>query len=648
MKEKTKKKGNQTYTGTISINARGNGTLRTKQTDKQIEVPNKHLNTALPGDTVEVTISKKTSTGWSAKVVNVVRRFRYGFSGVLKQDEQGLFMEPSDHKMYTNIRLPDMKSNEADLGDKIFVILNQWNNAKQEPTAILKRVLGKEGEHETEMQAIALERGFQHDFPPHVNKEAEEIKKRGLEQSEYANRRDMRDVATFTIDPEDAKDFDDALSLTFLDNGNLEIGIHIADVSHYVQPKTALDDEAYNRSTSVYLIDRTIPMLPEELSNDLCSLNPNTDRFAFSVVLEMDRDGIVKKRWFGKTVIHSDRRFAYEEAQEVLNNQEGDFYDELYTMNAIAKKLNKRRRKHGSLILEQDEVSFVLDKNKKPIRPYRKTRFNTNKMIEEFMLLANVEVAKFCEGENDKKRFMLYRVHDAPSGEKLEDLSSFMRSLDIPFFIKDEKALSKHINRVLEDMEDSPLRDTVSIAVVRSMQKAVYSTENIGHFGLAFPTYTHFTSPIRRYPDLIVHRLLSEYLAKQNPDKKEKAFIENAADYTSSREREATDAERASLKFKQVEYMSDRIGQVFDGIVTGATEWGLYVEEKESKAEGMIKLRDLGDDHFSYNPKTQRLVGEKTKQEFKLGDMVQVVVDSVSIDRRQIDFKLHNEEKLAN
>ena len=423
-----------------------------------------------------------------------------------------------------------------------------------------------------------------------------------------------------------------------MNGGRVEIGIHIADVSHYVRPKTAIDKEAIKRSTSLYLVDRTIPMLPKTLSNDLCSLNPNEDKLTMSAVFTLDSNAQVLEKWFGKTIIHSDKRFTYEEAQEILDKGEGKLHKELDTLNRLAKKLTEERHEKGAISMDQEEVKFELDKDGVPLRVFKKVRQDTNKLIEEFMLLANKKVAKFV-AEMEEESVFVYRVHDNPDYDRMHNLTLFLKSLGYNLKTKDGVVEGKELNNLIKSLEGKPGKDTIQTAIVRSMAKAIYTTKNIGHYGLAFEHYTHFTSPIRRYPDVMVHRLLEEYLSGKKIKEDEWHLYEAMCVYSSQREKEAADAERASIKYKQVEYMSARIGQLFDGIISGVTEWGVYVEEKETKCEGMIKLRDLGDDYFVFDEKNYRVYGERTKKSFTLGDPVKFKVVATDMVRKTIDYK---------
>ncbi len=632
--------GDRYMEGTISISGKGTGRLRIKNTDDMVEIDHQFLRTACHGDTVKILLHPKAKDRvQTGQVMEILRRSKQGFAGVLEMENDIYFLIPSDLKMYADIVIPKEKLNGAKVGQKIFVTITQWTDHKKAPIGEVTKVLGQPMEHNAEMEAIALEKGFDALFPPSVMKESSEIAKNGIQESELKNRLDMRGTATFTIDPEDAKDFDDAISFKELPSGLYEIGIHIADVSHYVRLQTALDEEARRRGTSVYLVDRTIPMLPEELSNDLCSLKPNVDRLTFSAVFEMDKEGIVHKQWFGRTIIHSDKRFAYEGAQAVLDKKSGEFYKELNILNLIAKKLLKKRYQDGAISLDQDEVKFKLNESGVPTSVYVKKRGDTHKLIEEFMLLANRRVAEFmATNKKNKHPLVVYRVHDKPNKEKMQDLVFFLKRLGHTVKLKDGIIPSDEINRLVLKLETSPLRDTVHTAIIRTMAKAIYTTKNIGHYGLAFKYYTHFTSPIRRYPDVIVHRLLAEFLQDRVVPKERFYEYEKMSLEASSREKEAAEAERASIKYKQVEYMASRIGEKFDGIITGMSEWGLYVEETKTKCEGMVRMKELGDDYYTFDKRSMTIKGKKTHRKYTLGDKVKIKVKNADMNKKIIDY----------
>ncbi|MDQ3076013.1 MAG: ribonuclease R [bacterium] len=662
--KKTQNKAESTHKsliGSISITSKGTGYVEIAGFKEDTEIDYKHLNTALHGDVVEILLFPKTESRTRGEVSKIVSRSKTSFVGVLEEENNVFFLKPDDNKMYTDILIPNDFLNGAKNGDKVFGEIILWKDPRKSPEGKIVSILGKPGDHNTEMHAIALEKGFAEKLPDEVEKEGERIKLTGITESDYKDRRDFRNTLTFTIDPADAKDFDDAISFKELggnsatDGANYEIGIHIADVSYYVKPGSALDTEAQKRGTSVYLVDRTIPMLPESLSNNLCSLVPNEDRLTMSAVFEINKNAEVVSSWFGRTVIHSQKRFTYEEAEVSIHKQGAPLHKELSILNDLAKKLTKERLANGAILLEQEEVKFVLDQNGVPIKVMKKQRGDSNKLIEEFMLLANKKVAELFSKKNknnknkdvptrkNEESVFIYRVHDSPNLEKMTDLAFFLRSLGHKVALQDGVIPTQQINKILRDLEGKPEKDTVDRAIVRSMAKAIYSTANIGHYGLAFTNYTHFTSPIRRYPDVIVHRLLMEHLAnKKVPDNsKEKVTLyEGIARRSSEQEKRATEAERASIKYKQVEYMSLRIGSTFEGMVSGVSEWGIYVEETETKCEGMVRVRDMSDDFYIFNEKKLEMIGQKKKKRFRLGDRVKMKVKAVDLERKTIDYVL--------
>ncbi len=636
-------KGGAQFEGVINISPKGIGYVKIRDLGVTIEIPREALNRAFHGDVVSAEIvtvlSDMNPTG---KVVDIVRRAKSGYSGTLTFQNGNHCLATSDGRMYTSIMIPGDKLGEAKQGDKVFCRISEWQDPMQEPVGEIVRVLGKPLENNAEMLSLALEKGFDNKYPDAVWKEAEAISARGIPEEDKASRRDFRDKVVFTIDPEDAKDFDDAISVTFLPDGNTEIGIHIADVSHYVRPKDAIDVEAAERATSVYLVDRTIPMLPETLSNDLCSLNPNVDRLTFSAVFIFTPQMKIVSEWFGKTVIHSKQRYSYESAQQVLDTKEGPYLKELEAALAVSKYLEQERFQNGAISLDTQEVKFKLDETGHPIGVYKKVRGATHHMIEELMLLANRKVAEhIATRESHADEVFVYRIHDAPDADRMDDLHMFLKRVGYHVKVDENGVIpSKELNKLVQSLEGKPEKETIQTAIVRSMMKAIYSTKNIGHYGLAFKYYTHFTSPIRRYPDLIVHRLLETYLEHHKIPKEMWEYYDKVCLHSSTREKEAADAERASIKYKQVEYMSDRIGQVFDGVVTGISPNGIFVEDKETKCEGMVRMRDIGNDFFEYNDRELAIIGRRTGKAFRIGDIVRYKVMSTDIERRLIDYAL--------
>lgn len=652
----------KTLRGLISINSKGVGffDIPTEEVGTKpnradsIEIQPEFVNRAFHGDTVEVELTgHKIKNREQGKVVRVVERAKNEYVGLVQAStvagDDSVYVMPDDKRMYTDIYLTLEEDKKIPPNTKVLVEID-WENSTEKLVGTVVKIIGAAGENNTEMEAIVLEKGFRVEFPLAVEAEAEQWKRDYPQtfETEIANRRDMRGTTTMTIDPADAKDFDDAISFKELGGDMYEIGVHIADVSFFVTPNSALDREAEKRGLSVYLVDRTIPMLPEVLSNDLCSLNPNEDKYTFSAIFKMDAHGKVHEQWFGRTIIHSDRRFTYEDAQKVIDGEmDGPFQLELRTLHKIAKVLEKGKFQNGAINFETEEVKFVLDEKGKPIKVYKKQRLDTHKLVEEYMLLANRAVAEYVFHSQDvakhpakKGAKSVYRIHDTPDTERIESLAVFLKALGFDLHNKDGKVTSRDINNLLKQVEGTPQEELVKTATIRSMAKAVYSTRNIGHFGLAFVYYTHFTSPIRRYPDLLVHRFLERELKGGKIEQNEFEKYERMCLESSENEKRAADAERASIKYKQVEYMQERIGEVFDGTISGVTEWGIYIEEKETKCEGMVKLRDLGDDFYTFNEKTYSIVGEKSKKAFTLGDIVKFKVVSADLDRRVLDYAL--------
>lgn len=645
--KKRDKKDSKLITGVIMTTAKGLGFIESHLFKNDIRIEEGFLNRALDGDLVEVEIRKYGSTP-TGEVVNILKRARTEFVGTVTQKNDQYFVSPDSRKIYVGITIPKEKVSGAFTGDRVLVKITEWKDSENNPRGEIVRIIGKSGDNNAEMEAIVLENGFEMTYPENLVKEAEEIRRNSkpIPIEEIKKRKDFRGVTTFTIDPIDAKDFDDAISIKYLSSNKIEIGVHIADVSHYVTENSPLDKEALKRACSIYLVDRTIPMLPHALSNDLCSLNPGEDKLAFSAVFIIEKNDSffeIKERWFGKTVIHSTKRFTYEEAQKTLENVAEKWHDELETLNDIAKQFRAEKIKQGAIDFETDEVKFILDEKGKPIKAYKKERLDTHKLVEEFMLLANREVAekiyKMSKGGFVKP--FIYRIHDLPDPQKIAELAVFVKALGHDLTIGKKGVTAKDVSALLKSVAGDPNETLIKTATLRSMAKAIYSTQNTGHFGLAFEYYTHFTSPIRRYPDLLVHRFLEKHLASGKIKQGEILQLEKMAEHATKREIKASEAERNSIKLKQVEFMSNKIGQTFEGTISGVTEWGIYIEEKETKSEGMVKLRDL-EDYFILDQKNYALVGEKTKKRYSLGDSVKFQVVSADPLKRTLDFKITN------
>ena len=592
---------------------------------------------ALNGDKVKAHIYE-TGRGkkLEGKVVEIIDRAKDTFVGKIQILAKYAFVIPDTRKMFYDIFVPKDRIGKAKDGDKVIVKITKYPQGNDNPEGVVTQVLGKAGEHNTEIHAIMAEYGLPFQFTEELENEAGALPT-VISEAEINKRRDFRNITTFTIDPEDAKDFDDALSFEFLENGNYEIGVHIADVSHYILPGTELENEAYKRATSVYLVDRTIPMLPEKLSNELCSLRPNEDKLTFSAVFELDKKSKIINQWFGRTVIHSNRRFSYEQAQEILENKEGEYSTELSILNDLAKKMRDERMRKGAISFETDEVKFKLDEKGTPLSVYLKIRKDAHKLIEEFMLLANKKVAEFVynkeKGRN--KLTMVYRIHERPDTEKLKTLATFVKKFGYVIETEGNK-ISHSLNEMMEQAEQRPEGNALQNLAIRTMAKARYSTEPMGHFGLAFNHYSHFTSPIRRYPDVMAHRLLQIYL--DGGESQPAAFYEEKCKHSSEREKNAADAERASIKYKQVELMHLNGNGVFEGVVTGVTEFGVYVELVENHCEGLVRMADIGDDFYEHDPKNYRIVGKHTGNIISFGDKVFVKVKATNLEKRNIDL----------
>ncbi|MBI5400953.1 MAG: ribonuclease R [Candidatus Yonathbacteria bacterium] len=657
--------GNKNYIeGVITTTGKGLGFVSLGEDsprEEDIRIEAGLLNTALPKDRVKVLLhSKIPNTQQTGEVVEILARAKNTFVGTIEEDD-AVFLVPQDTRIYVDFLIPNPPHGEKLNGKKVLVRLSEWTDPKKNPTAEILEILGQAGDNETEIRAIVLDKGLQMELPEDIHREADKLKENApaFIESEAKKRRDFRKVTTFTIDPADAKDFDDAISIQTLPSGDIEIGVHIADVSAYVKPHAAIDEEARRRATSIYLVDRVIPMFPEVLSNDLCSLNEKEDKLVFSAVFTFDPNVasdpktkvMTKDVWFGRAIINSAKRFTYENAQEVLDNKAGLFYEELNTLNVIAKKLAVQDKEEGAISFEHEEVRFELDENKKPIRVYTKTFQDTNKLVEMFMLLANKKVAEFVseklgEGNNKKAHpdhesdIFIYRVHDEPKPERLAELAKFVAGLGYKLPLKEGRVSSTDINKFLEQIKGKPEETMLNTATVRTMAKAIYSTHNIGHYGLAYEHYAHFTSPIRRYPDVMVHRILAHFLADEKVTKEEMNEYRSLAVHSSEMEKLAADAERASIKFKQTEYMSERVGKEFEGTISGVAEWGIFVEENETKCEGLIRISDLGNDYYIFEREKYRIVGKQSHEKFTLGDKIKFRVKAVDMEKKSIDYEL--------
>ncbi|MCD6066879.1 MAG: rnr [Bacteroidetes bacterium] len=639
-------KENKSYvSGVIDFTATGAAYVVVANSEHDIYISEKKTKDALQGDLVKVYVLPGSRRKKEGEVVEVITRKRSEYVGTIQLTGKTCFFIPDNNKIHVDFYIPFENVKNVEHGYKVMVRIVDWKPGKSNPTAEIIQVFGKPGEHKTEMNAIMAEFGLPPHFPPEVEKAAKQINTT-ITETEIARRRDFRNITTFTIDPIDAKDFDDALSLEKLPNGNYEIGVHIADVTHYLKPDSILDKEAVQRATSVYLVDRVIPMLPEVLSNFVCSLRPHEEKYCFSAVFEMDEEAKVVNEWYGKTIIYSDRRFAYEEVQQVIETGEGDYKEEIFVLDRLAKKLRAERTRKGSIFFDKEEVKFQLDEEGNPLGVFFKVQQDAHKLIEDFMLLANRKVAELLgkpKSDNAKKSGkkhegppMVYRIHDVPSSEKLSGLNEFVGKFGYNVSLKDKQSTAQSINKLLAEVKGKKEASMIELLTLRSMPKAVYTIQNVGHYGLGFDYYTHFTSPIRRYPDVLVHRLLEAHLKGFTySDANE---LEMLSKHSSDMERTAADAERASIKFKQVEFMEDKVGQSFKGVISGVTEWGVYVEIIENKCEGMIRMRDMKDDSYYFDEDNYRYIGRNKNTVYALGDVVWVEVKKADLQRKQLDY----------
>lgn len=626
--------------GKVSMTREGYAFIIRDGVEDDVFIPASRMRGALHGDTVKISIlSKKSgSRRKEGEVIEIIERTKRPFTGILQIVGEEAWVICENKYMPHDIRVLKGGYRADDHGKKVAVMVDEWPRSSDEPIGHIIDVLGVPGENNTEMHAILTEFGLPYKFDPSVEKEAEKINER-IDQREIDARKDFRGVTTFTIDPADAKDFDDALSLRKLPNGNWEVGVHIADVTHYVRPGTLVDKEAQERATSVYLVDRTVPMLPEKLSNKLCSLRPDEEKLCFSAVFELTEKGKIAGRWFGRTVIESDYRFSYEEAQQIIETKEGPLKDEMLKLHSLAFMLREERFRSGAISFERPEMKVEVDENGKPVRVYQKLSMDSNWLIEEFMLLANREVAYFIGAKGKEAKTFVYRIHEEPNMEKITLFRTFVKHFGYEMKpTKNARELSTELNKLLGSVKDKPEEGAIEIMALRSMARARYSTDNMGHYGLAFDYYTHFTSPIRRYPDMMVHRLLALYLDKgRSQDKK---YYEERCKYSSEREQLATDAERSSIKYKMVEFMQDKVGMTFEGNVSGITEWGMFVEIAETKVEGLVALRDIKEDYLQFNEESMSLYGKRSGKRFILGDSVKIKVEKANLEQKQLDFSL--------
>ncbi|NNC49498.1 MAG: ribonuclease R [Flaviramulus sp.] len=644
------------HIGKLDLAAKGNGYIICEDFDDDVFIASNNINKALNGDEVEFYVYKRRHRGkLEGEITNIVKREKSEYVGVIQIQEKKnfAFVVADSNKMYKDIFVPINKIFKAEDGDKVLVKLEDWPENADSPYGKVIQVLGKPGEHNTEIHAILAEYGLPFEFPHEVEEFANKLDT-SITNEEIKKRRDMRKDLTFTVDPKDAKDFDDALSFKVLDNGLFEIGIHIADVSHYLQEGTVLDDEAYERATSVYLVDRVVPMLPEVLSNNACSLRPNEEKLTFSAVFQMNDKSEIKNEWFGRTVTYSDARFAYEEAQAIIESRTneipaevsltGNHYkadqkitDAILKMDELAKIMRRKRMSSGAISFDKVEVKFDLDEQANPVGVFFKTSKDANKLIEEFMLLANRKVSEFV-GKEDPKKTFVYRVHDEPDDSKLASLQGIVSKFGYKLNFKDRKTTAASLNHLLKEVNGKKEQNLVDTLTIRTMSKAEYTTHNIGHYGLAFDYYSHFTSPIRRYPDVMAHRLLQQYLDGEKSANEQ--VFEEKCQHSSNMENLATKAERDSIKYMQIKFMQDHKDETFIGVITGVTDWGIYIEIISNKCEGMVSVRDMKDDHYAFDQEQYAMVGRNTKIMYQLGDEVVVKVKNTDLVKKHLDFKL--------
>ncbi len=627
-------------TGKVDLTMRGAGYIVSEESDEDVFVTQTNLNHALNGDIVKIYLyAKMRGRQPEGEVVEIIKKSKENFVGVVEVSKNFAFMTANSKQMPYDVFIPLPKLKGAQNGDKVVVRITEWPEKYKNPFGEVVNVLGKPGENETEMHAILAEFDLPYEFDKKVEQAANNVSEI-ITEKDYKVRRDFRDITTFTIDPADAKDFDDALSIQKLENGNWQIGVHIADVTHYVTPDSIVENEAFGRATSVYLVDRVVPMIPEKLSNMVCSLRPNEEKLCYSIVFELDENADILDQWIGRTVINSDKRFDYEEAQAIIESGVGEFKSELLLLNDLAKKIRARRFKNGAISFERVEVKFDIDEKGKPLGVFFKEHKESNQLIEEFMLLANKRVAEFIGQvkKGQKAKTFVYRIHDKPDPEKLERFSKFIQRFGYSINTSGHKNITTSINDLLDEVQGKKEQNVIETLAVRSMAKAIYSTKNVGHYGLSFPYYTHFTSPIRRYPDMMVHRMLTDYIKGEKSKNKDK--YEDMCKHSSEMEKRAAEAERASIKYKQVELMKEHIGEDFDGIISGVTEWGFYVELNESKCEGLVHIRELDDDYYFFDEDNYSIIGRRNKKTYQLGDPVKIKIVKADLEKKQLDYTL--------
>lgn len=639
--------GSSFVDGVVQLTTGGAGYIISPDSAEDVYVRETYLMNALNGDKVRVHLfARRKGKKLEGEVVEILERSKTQFVGIVQMSAKFAFVVPDSNKMPIDIFVPLGELNGAKDGDKVLVKMLDWPDGAKNPFGSVVKVLGKPGDNNVEMNAIMLDFELPYEFPQEVEDAANAIPNE-IPEKEIKKRRDFRGITTFTIDPADAKDFDDALSIRKLENGNWEVGVHIADVSYYVKPGSILEEEAYRRATSVYLVDRVVPMLPEHLSNGVCSLRPDEDKLTYSAVFELNDDAEVQSEWFGRTVIRSTRRFAYEEAQKVIETGEGDLKEEILTLNRLAHIMRDRRYQRGSIAFDKVEVKFRLDKEGKPLGVYFKVQQEANELIEDFMLLANRSVAEYIatmgKKEGDKKsasarKPFVYRVHDKPDPEKLMEFSRFVAQFGYKFKFQSEAQISHQMNDLMKEVKGKGEANVIETLAIRTMAKAIYTTKNIGHYGLGFKFYTHFTSPIRRYPDVMVHRLLDAYM--DNRIWEGETELETKCKHSSEQEKRASDAERASVKYKQVEFLKDKVGEEFRGVISGVTEWGIFVEILENKCEGLVRLRDIPDDYYFFDEESYSIIGKDRRKRYRLGDEVSITVKRADLVKKQLDFAL--------